>query len=471
MKYIGPFLRMNSLNSKSIEKQLLFLAKESLKYLTLSSRCGITISPKELKTKNLPNFDINTLNSFSPLICIYKKANPKLTNIGNNLSFDTDALKKEVIIEGNALMTLSLLELIDYYNKFKDIDHKKHSLSTVYLLLARKQLEFYASNLRNIEGVFVDKKHVPYEFEEENKFEEKNKKFKYSDQALLMAAYYRYSTLDESSYGEEYKSFSLDILNMFLQFREELYWCSYEELNKICLALNLLYKSSGLQEAKTLLLDLMEYLVENMQDDLSVKDDDRVEQDCMLHLNCLMLYKNTGILKFKDKGEAIYSKLLDKYNPERGIFMKPGDKKEVDYNCTEIALYLLSAIGHSKISEDRQDDNMIIVDIFRRQMIDSGIIISWPSSPDLDDLERYRHYISKAENLLEEQEFRMASLPSPESVELAPVFIKSVTYNRKKETFSQGKLSFDSAKNMLIFFMIVYLSKLFGEDLAGAVEG
>ncbi|MCM0650735.1 hypothetical protein NBE98_20485 [Clostridium swellfunianum] len=463
MKYIGPFLRMNSLNSETIEKQLFFLAKESVKYLVLHSKCGITLHTNELKVRNTPNFDNSILSSLSPLLCVYKKGNAKLLSIGGNLSFDEDSLKREITIESNAFMTLSLLELVDYYKKFKDIDNKKYSLSTLYLSIARKQLEFFAANLRNIEGVFVDKKHGSKDSSEDNKFEEKNKKFRYSDQALLMAAYYKYSLFDEGKYGEDYKNFALDILKMFLEFRDELYRCSNEDLLKLSLAFNLLYRYSGLDDAKLIMLDLGELLIDSSQEQSEDIREDTSDYDGLLYINLMLLYSSTGILKFKDKAEEIYSRLLELYQPERGIFIKLTDKKEIEYTCMDIVLYLLSVLSHMNIFEKTKDGNLVAVDIFKRQLVDSGIILSWPASPDLDDIERYRGFSSKAEDLLEEQDFRMASVPTPDSVELPPIFIKYVNYNKKKETFSQSKFTFDSTKNMLLFFLILHLGKLFDE--------
>ncbi|ERI94235.1 hypothetical protein HMPREF1982_01247 [Clostridiales bacterium oral taxon 876 str. F0540] len=454
---------MNSLNSETIEKQLFFLAKESVKYLVLNSKCGITISTNELKVKNIPNFDINIIKSFSPLYCIYKKGNAKLINIGGGLSLDEDALKKDVIIEGNAFMTLSLLELIDYYKKFKDIDNKKYSLSTLYLIIARKQLEFYAANLRNIEGVFVDKKNTTPDLTRDMKFEEKNKKFKYSDQAFLMAAYYKYSLYDEDKVGSEYRSFALDILSMFFEYRDELYKCSTEEILKLCLAFNLFYNYSKLDEAKLILLDLMEYIIEDDICESEIGEDSKIEHNNLLFLNCLLFYNNTGIIKFKDKAFKNYNKFIELYEPERGIYIKPSEKKEVEYNSSEIVLYLLSILNQRKIFGKSKDSNMLAVDIFRRQIVDSGVILSWPASPDLDDVERYKNFTSKSEDLLDEQTFRMSTLPTPDSIELAPVFIKNITYNKKKESFSQGKPSFDSTKNMFIFFLIIYLDKTLSE--------
>lgn len=461
---------MNVLTSENIEKQLFFLAKENIKYLVLNSKCGITIPISELKPKNIPNFDINTISSFSPLICIYKKANPKLINISGNLCFEEDALKKEIIIESNALMSLSILELIDYYKKFKEIDTIKHSLSTLYLLLAKKQLEFYASNFRNIEGVFIDKKHVSHNLSDDYKFEEKNKRFKYSDQALLMAAFHKYSLHDESKCGNDYRTFSLDILNMLLQYKDDLYSCSYEDLTKLCFALNIFCKDSKITEANLLLLDLMEYLIEISEEDPFIRIDEKLEYDCLIFINCMLVYENTGILKFKDKGDRMYNKLLELYDSDRGIFGKLNEKKEIEYSCQEIVFYLLSVLNQMKLYGKSKDSNMIAVDVFKRQLVNSGIILSWPASPDLDDVERYNNFSSKADDLLDEQEYRMATLPTPESIELPSLFIKYVNYNKKKEVFSQGKVTFETSKNLFIFFLIIFLNKIFGGKLQEATE-
>jgi hypothetical protein len=109
------------------------------------------------------------------------------------------------------------------------------------------------------------------------------------------------------------------------------------------------------------------------------------------------------------------------------------------------------------MNDDETESDDIILDIFKRQLVDSGIILSWPEAPDLNDVERYRNYSLRSEDLIEEQNFRMPSIPSPENYELASVFAKHVTYSKKKEAFRDSKVSFDSYKNMLIFFYTIHL--------------
>ncbi|MBV7274363.1 hypothetical protein JMF89_06045 [Clostridiaceae bacterium UIB06] len=459
MKYIGPFLRINKLKKENVEHQLFYLAKESLKQIVLYSKCGIHTSLKDLKTKNIPNFDINTFKDVSPLLCVYKKASTKLINIDNNLCWDEDKFKREINIDSNSLMTLCLLELHDYYSRFRNIDTNKYNLAKLYLLLCKKQLEFYASYFRNDEGVFVDKKDLSDSFTGELTFEEKNKKFKFSSQALFMAAYYKCSCLCKNDDKENYKNFSLDILNMFLEFKEELYLLDSEELTELCLGLNIFYKYSQNQDCKVLLLDLSELLYEKVNDEFYSPSDFQLEQDCKNYINFILLYKNTGIIKFKDKSDIIFNNLLELYNPEKGIFIKNTESKDITFSCLEIALYVITCLMDSHINACENKSDLIILDVFKRQLVDSGIIPSWPETPELQDVERYINYTLKSEDLIDEQDFRMPSIPTPENCELAAIFYKNITYNKKKETFKVSKTSFDTNKNMMIFFLVIHLLK------------
>ena len=445
LKYVGPFLRINKLKKETIKNQLFYLSKESLKHIVLYSGCGIKTSAKELKVKNIPSFDINTFSSVSPLLCIYKKASPKLESESTNSSWNPDKFKKEINIDSNALMTLSLFELGDHYHGFKNIDAKKYSLGELYKSLGKKQLEFYTSYFRNDEGVFVDKIEVSEGTSDKIVFTEKNKKFKFSTQALLMAAFYKASTVEGNKESESYKSFSIEILKMLIQYKEELYEVSLEELSKLCLGLNIFYKYSGNEECKLLLLDLCELLNENALE---------YPFNCMAYINSTLSSKNTGMLLFEENTKKIYSHLIDLYDLEKGMFIYDSDSKDLTYESSDIVIYLICILLGSEQVENSNYDS-ILMDVYKRQLVDSGILLSWPEVPDTGDPERYRNFSLKAEDLLDDQEFRMPSIASPESNELAPVFAKSIIYNRKKETYKEPKSSFDSYKNMLAFFLIL----------------
>jgi hypothetical protein len=454
VNYIGPFLRMNTLTQENIEKQLLHYAKESFKHIVLNSNCGITTSINDLKLKNISNFDINTFKKTSPLLCVYKKANPKLVNDEHHLKWDETTFKKEINVSSNAYMTLTLIELCGYYSSFEEKDNVLYSLGKIYNNLAKNQLDFYSSNLRNIEGVFVDKKDCSDSITGEYNFQEKTKKFKYSDQALLMSAYYKLSTLPDIKDGEAYKNFSLDILNMFIDYKHELYNLSFEELNKLCFAFNVFYDYSANNDAKMILIDICDLLLEKFHED-SEQYEDKVEYKALLHINLSLAEKNTEMIKFKDSASKIYDDLVNMYDSEKGVFLKSTDKKDMDFYCQEVVLYIASMLLNQKYSDS--NNFSVINNVYIRQLINSGLVLSWPDTPPLNNAERYSGFTLKSSDLLEDINFRLSTAPSPESAELAPVLIKSIEYNRKKETFSQGNITFDSTKNMPLLFMIIYL--------------
>ncbi len=175
MNFLGPFLRINTLNKNNIKNQFFFLSKESLRDIVFDSKCGVYIPVRDLRSKTFSKLDINTIKLNSPLLCVYKKADTKLKLREGTLSWNESKVKKEITINSNAFMTLSLLELVDYYSSFRDIDDAKYALSSLYLNLCKEQLEFYASNFRNKDGLFVDKKDLTDPMHQEFTFEDKNR--------------------------------------------------------------------------------------------------------------------------------------------------------------------------------------------------------------------------------------------------------------------------------------------------------
>ncbi|MBU3177224.1 hypothetical protein KPL47_12870 [Clostridium estertheticum] len=453
MNFLGPFLRVNTLNKNNIRNQFFYLSKESLKDIVFDSKCGIYIPTRDLRSKSFSKIDINTINLNSPLLCVYKKADAKLKMKEGTLNWNESKVKKEITINSNAFMTLSLLELVEYYRSFKKIDDTKYALSSLYLKLCKEQLEFYASYFRNKDGLFVDKKDITDPMQEEFTFEDKNAKFKFSDQAFMMAAYYKYYSFDNDE--QEYEKFALDILDMFTLYKEEIYNVSFEELNKICLALNIFYKYSGLEKCENLLIDFLDLLIDQYNTKPSLIINAKLDYSCMLFINCTLMYNSTYIHKFKDISDDLYEKLTKLYDSEKGLLLKESSEKEVTFTSDEIMLYIYSLMLYSD-SNTIDDNSNMLQDIFKHQILDSGIVLSWPDSPPLDDSEHYRNFSLKSEDLIQDDNFRAPEAPTPENNELASIFIKNIVYNKRKENFKQSKSSFDSSKNMFIFFLTIF---------------
>jgi len=447
---------MNSLSQKEISGQLFHLAKESIKTLILNSKCGLLAQVRVSKKSSID--DISILNNFSPLLCLYRKASPMFVHSKSSHGFDESSFKKEINPSTNALMTLCLLELSEYYSHYDKGGRNVLSLEKPFKYLAKEQLQFYSQNLRNNEGLFVDKKNISDGNSKGFSLVDKDDKFKFSDQALMMAAYLLYSHYNEDDQtSEDYPKFSHEILDMLRDYKTALYDLSFNEIIIVFLALNIFFKYSSDPDAKKLILDLGDFLISKFQE----KDyySESID-DCSLFSICLMQsYKHTEIISFKEMAKEIMEKLMSLYDSDKNIIIKLSDKKESKYSCLEINAYLLALIMYSLEEDTTAELKPIISGIYRKFFVNGGLLTSWPEAPTLDEVERYKKLSLRSDDMLDETYFRMPISPTPKSTGLAPVFIKSLSYSKRKDSLSTSRTSFDSNKNMLNFFLIIYLLK------------
>ena len=447
---------MNSLSQKEISGQLFHLAKESVKTLVLNSKCGLLAQVRVSKKPSIN--DISILNNFSPLLCLYRKASPMFVHNKTSHGFDESSFKKEIMPSTNALMTMCLLELSEYYSHYEEGNRNVLSLEKPFNYLAKEQLQFYSENLRNNEGLFVDKKNISDGNSKGFSLIDKDTNFKFSDQAFMMTAYLLYSYYNEDDeISDDYIKFSHEILDMLKDYKSALYDLSFGETTQIFFALNIFYKYSDDDDAKELILDLGDFLISKFQEkDYYIDSMD----DCCLFYICLMeSYKHTEIISFKEAAKEIIEKLISLYDADKNIFTKLNDKKECKYSCLEINLYLLALIISSLEEDSPAELRSIISGIYRKFFVNGGLLTSWPDAPTLDEVERYKKLSLRSDDMLDETYFRMPVCPTPKSTGLAPVFVRSLTYSKRKDTLSISRSSFDSNKNMLNFFLIIYLLK------------
>lgn len=457
MRYIGPFFRMNSLSRHDICGQLFFLSKEAIKTIALNSKCGIQSSFRFSKKSSSTN-DISILNNFSPLICLYRKSSPVFIHSKTSHGFDESSFKKEINPSTNALMTLSLLELANYYSHYKKGSRNVISLEKPYNFLAKEQLNFYSEHLRNAEGVFVEKKNISEGNSKGYNLVEKDKKFNFSDQAFMMNAYFLFSLYNpEDEVSNDYKNFSLQILDMFFDFKEALYNVSFDEGCKILMAFNIFYEFSNKEKCRDLIIDLSDFLINKLDEkDYFVSS---LDSCCILATTLNSSFKHTNIIAFKEKSDEMINKLEGLYDGDKGIFLKLTDKKDIKYSSLDICFYFLAMLINYRDNDNSIEAKNMISSLYKKYFINSGIISSWPEAPTLDEVERYRNLSLHSDDMLDEIFFRMPNLPSPESNGIAPIFGKSITYSRKKDTFTRSKDTFDSNKNMLIFYSFIHYLK------------
>jgi hypothetical protein len=441
---------MNSLSQKEISGQLFHLSKESVKTLVLNSKCGLLAQVRTSKKSSIN--DISILNNFSPLLCLYRKASPSFIHSKTSHGFDEASFKKEISPSTSALMTLCLLELAEYYSYYNADNRNIVSLEKPYKYLAKEQLQFYSENLRNNEGLFVDKKNVSDGNSKGYSLIDKDGKFKFSDQAFMMDAYLLYSCYNDSDeISNEYIKFSHEILDMFKDYKSALYDLSFNEALQVFFALNIFFKYSSDPDAKELILDLGDFLITKFQEKDYYLDS---IDDCALFSICLMeAYKHTEIISFKEMSKEIADKLISLYDSEKSIFIKLSDKKDSKYSCLEVAAYLLCILMYS-LQEDKSTElKPIISGIYRKFFVNGGLVTSWPEAPTLDEVERYKKLSLRSDDMLDETYFRMPISPTPKSTGLASIFVKSLSYSKRKDSLITGRTSFDSNKNMFNFFL------------------
>ncbi|BCZ44339.1 hypothetical protein psyc5s11_04060 [Clostridium gelidum] len=337
------------------------------------------------------------------------------------------------------------------------------SLEKPFKYLAKEQLQFYSENLRNSEGLFVDKKNISDGNSKGFSLVDKDGKFKFSDQAFMMDAYLLYSYYNEpDQISDEFIKFSYEILEMFKDYKAALYDLSFNENVQIFLSLNIFYKYSSNLDAKELILDLGDLLISKFQEKDYYLDS---IDDCALFSICLMeAYKHTEMITFKEMAKDITEKLISLYDADKNIFIKLGDKKESKYSCLDVNAYLLSLIIYSNQENKVTELKPIISGIYRKFFVNGGLLTSWPEAPTLDEIERYKKLSLRSDDMLDETYFRMPILPTPKSTGLAPIFIKNLSYSKRKDSLSTNRTSFDSNKNMFNFFLIIYFLKDMVED-------
>lgn len=401
---------------------------------------------------------------------MYRKASPTFIHSKNSNGFDEETFKKEINPSTNALMSLCLLELLDYYRGFENIDKSIYSINEIYKNLVKDQLDFYSIHLRNREGVFVDKKNILESNSKNFNLVDKDKKFKFSDQSFMMIAYYLYSIKnpnDESS--DLYKEFSEQILKMFCDFKDQIYDCSLDEICKVLLSLNVLYSYNyNNDELKDLIIDLADYAMCKFDEkDYYI---DSLDTTSLCSIVLTLSYKHTKIITFSEKTTEIINRLYTLYDEDKGAFYKLSSKKEIKYSCFDITFYIIAFIIYQSIISNSNEYRIMISTIYKKFIINSGLITSWPEAPTLDDYERYRGFSLNSNDMVDESYFRMPNIPTPDSTGVAPIFNKYITYNKRKDSFSISKNTFDSYRNFLNFFLLIHLFKDEYMDELGLLE-
>ena len=257
---------------------------------------------------------------------------------------------------------------------------------------------------------------------------------------------------------------------MFCDFKDQIYDCSLDEVCKVLLSLNILYSynDNNNDELKDLIIDLADYAMCKFDEKDYYIDSLDTASLCSIVLT--LSYKHTKILTFSEKTTEIINRLYTLYDEDKGTFYKLSSKKEIKYSCFDITFYILAFIIYQSIISNSNEYKVMISTIYKKFIINSGLITSWPEAPTLDDYERYRGFSLNSNDMVDESYFRMPNIPTPESTGNAPIFNKYITYNKRKDSFSISKNTFDSYRNFLNFFLLIHFFKNEYMDELGLLE-
>ena len=274
----------------------------------------------------------------------------------------------------------------------------------------------------------------------------------------MMLSYYLYSKkFPDEEISDEYKKFSLEILEMLLTFKEKIYDCSFEEICKTLLAINIFYQYSNDSKTQSLIVDLTDFIINKFEEkDYYV---DSLDFTSLFVINLVLSYKHTKMISFNEKSKEVIDKLTTLYDEDKEIFLKLSGKKDIKYSCLDVNFYFLAFMIFSKENNCYNDYKNMISSLYRKYYISSGLLPSWPDAPTLDDCERYRGLTLNSTDMLDESYFRMPNLSSPNSSGVAPIFNRTITYSKKKNSFDVNSSSFDSYRNMFSFYLFILLFK------------
>lgn len=446
--HLGKFLKLSSIEFPLIEYQLFNFSKESLKHIFLSSKCGEIINGKEFKDKP-SNTDLIGTKNIYPLACVYKKGKPKIKSEKQIYSWKEDKTRKKVDILSNAYMTLSILNLAEYYANIIENEKKRKEVVKFYLSSAKCQLNYYVEHFRSEIGVFVDKKYVEsIEDKKDNVcFESLSSSFDFSPQAYLMTCFYKCSELmkDTSPYKIPFLNFSYEIEKMFLEFKDKILRDSPEKLVELLYSLSVYIneKTQVNKEVILLCLDILEHFI-NTHSLSSIDTYIKV-----------LLYNSVRSLRY------VCSKHNDEFNSYKGMISEYlWDLEEIfdddnfyrneitnEYDLISYQVYLLM------YNKDKSKD------FYNKTLLPSKVFSCFPNIPKKYESEKYFKFTHKDELKVPDKYFKPSNYKDMDTSNTTPIICKDLNYIHDKHKFSKPKVKFDSRINMRLIFLMIHSLK------------
>lgn len=443
--HLGNYLKLSSLNSPIVEYQLFNFSKESLKQIFLNSKCGEIINGKEFKDKP-SNSDLVGTKNIYPLICLYKKAKPKIKTQKNILNWKDHKIKKKIDILSNAYMSLSLLILAEYYNEIIKDEKKRREIVKFYVSSVKCQLKYYIHNFRNEIGLFVNK----YGKKCENKkdftqtFESSDNKIDFSAQAYLMICFLKCSNMlkDTSPYKIPFLNFSYEIEKMFIDFKDDILNSPPKKLVELISAFQLYLnlKDTPNENFLNLLFEISEILLQKISLSSIGTYEKIILEKTFSYLKSYINNKNLTSFEY-------INNLISEYLWEFQDFLN-----NKNFEITEI-LNAKDLIAYQVYlcETNKQKSN----DFYNETFLTSKIFTCFPNIPKKYESEKYFHFEHKEQNIIPDKFFKPNSYKTMDETNLTPIICKNLYFLQEKNKFSKPKQKFDSSINMKLIFFIL----------------
>lgn len=442
--HLGKYLKLSSINSPIIEYQLFNFAKESIKHIFLTSKCGEIINGKEFKDKP-SNSDLLGTKNVYPLCCLYKKAKPKIKSENGIFSWKDKHIKKKIDILSNAYMTLCILTLADYYNKIIKNEKKRKEVVKFYLSSSKCQLNYYLKHFRNELGLFVNKKYNEgsngevYFTQNSN-----NEDFDFAAQAYLMICFRKCSNMlkEESPYKLPFLNFSTEMEKMFYDFKKDLL---KQPSHKIIDTLSALQMYSKLHSNNNVeILNLIFEIIDNLFKTTSMSS---LNTYYKLQLyNSLLSIKSHTFENIQDNYLETTKEISEYLWDLQDIFSQPNfEVNEINsaYDLLSYQIYICSV------------DSQKALNFYNTVLIPSKVFSCFPNLPKKHESERYFNFEHKEQYKIPDSFFKPFSYKTISEVNLTPIIAKDIHYSFEKNKFTTSKYKFNSLINTNLCFLIL----------------
>jgi len=424
-----------------IALKLSFMSITNVEWSCLYSGAGIVHSSGEKLNRGNKDLPVN----ISYLKCLYKKSKPVFlktpdhSNTDEDLSWDDKSFSRVITPASQAMAILSMCTSAEL------VYPTDPKLAASLAKNATYCMDFTSGFMRNMDGLFIAVEDKTKILDEELKLKPCSKNAKLSDQVLMheAAACLHNITCQESMKEllsprtEEYKQEAENILSFTHENLPQVLSSSSKELS-ICISsfyrcLCLENYSVHIDEIKELISILCAELETRIRITGEVESgpDSLNTSSIMTHVrvSSAMLegYEISGILKFKELGIRVYNYLEDLYNPDVKLYIE-GNPSKTTCSIRDIADIMKLQLMKYRLDTDPKAEKRL-TDMYSILIEKSGIM---QSSPDRK-LNIGGQIIGFPEHI-----------PNAMSTGRAPVFVKSIKFNLKKDTGAKASKHFNS---------------------------